>query len=103
MLPPQHGEIKNSLLISQFAMLKDRISEVIVSELGPLRALIECSAKDIDLRLHKLEDRLQSAVGANSSQETAQAACIDENKNKRRVSIDKDSKKNMDVELIGIV
>ncbi len=67
MLPPTgHFEIQGSLLVSQFSELKDGISKIITSELLPLRALIECSAKDIDVRLYNLEVRLKTALEHSS-------------------------------------
>ncbi len=63
MLPPQHGI---SLPISQLSALKDSFSQIIRNELMPLKALVECSAKEIDVRLLKLEDRLQTALEPHS-------------------------------------
>ena len=91
MLPPQQGDIQSSLLAAQFSALRDGISRVIVSEIMPLRALIECSAKEIDVRLLKLEDRLQTALEPHSSQKAHDVVVQDTN-HTHVVSIDTDSK-----------
>jgi hypothetical protein len=94
MLPPQPNVGKHGLLTSQFSALKDSISQVILSELTPLRILIECSAKDIDERLLKLEDRLQNALVLESlSSHTSQPTeVVHEKQNITSVNIDSDSK-----------
>jgi hypothetical protein len=99
MLPPKQGEIKYSLLSSQAFALKESISQIIRNELEPLKSLIECSSKEIDVRLLKLEDRLQIALDPHSSPK-AQTTCIEENNAKHLVSTDTDSKK---IAGIGII
>ncbi len=87
MLPPQQGEIKNSLLIAQFSSLRNSISEVIISELMPLRAILECSAKDINVRLYNLEEKLQTREFL-----AEQAACTEDKKSNLRITTDQDSR-----------
>jgi hypothetical protein len=87
MLPPKQA---NSLPIAQLSALNDSLSQIIRNELIPLKVLIECSAKDIDVRLLKLEDRLQTALEPHSLLK-AQTTYTEDNTTKFSINGDKDS------------
>jgi hypothetical protein len=53
---------------SLLSAVKDSISQLVLDEAQSLRFLIECTSKDIEMRLLKLEGRLQSACGHHLSQ-----------------------------------
>jgi hypothetical protein len=88
MLPPQTKPEK-ILLVSLLSALQDSISQVVIREIFSLKALIECSSKDIDLRLVNLEDRLQIAVGPHCQQMT-------QNSIENRVEMQKRTKINVE-------
>jgi predicted amino acid-binding ACT domain protein len=90
MLPPQQTDTKG-LPTSQFSALKDSISQVIRSELMPLRVLVECSAKEIDVRLLKLEDRLATALEPHSSQMARSNNCIEDVNTKKKFNVNQGS------------
>jgi hypothetical protein len=53
---------------SLLSAVKDSISQLVVDEAQSLRFLIECTSKDIEMRLLKLEGQLQSACEHHLSQ-----------------------------------
>ena len=77
MLPPR----QNSVMSSQLSELKESISNIVKVELMTIRELIEGSAKDIDARFLKFEDRLRSAIKPRELQSVAKHSTADNGPN----------------------